>query len=45
VKGGIRDNGMMVFQMYSDQARLSVDIFVRHPIEKIKDILEQAGHA
>lgn len=28
----IRDKGMMVFQMYSDRSRVTVDIFVEHPI-------------
>jgi len=28
----IRDKGMMVFQMYSDRSRVSVDIFVEHPV-------------
>ncbi len=28
-----RDKGMMVFQMYSDQARVSIDIFVRYPLD------------
>jgi hypothetical protein len=32
-EGWIRDKGTMVFQMYNDHARLSVDIFVRHPID------------
>jgi hypothetical protein len=32
-EGWIRDKGMMVFQMYSDQARMSVDIFVRYPLD------------
>jgi len=32
-EGWIRDKGMMVFQMYSDQARMSIDIFVRHPLD------------
>jgi hypothetical protein len=27
--GWIRDKGMMVFQMYSDESRLTVDIFDR----------------
>ena len=31
--GWIRDKGMMVFQMYSEQTRMSVDIFAQHPIE------------
>lgn len=29
----IRDKGMMVFQMYSDVSRLSVDIFVKYPLD------------
>ena len=29
----IRDKGMMVFQMYSDQTRMSIDIFVRYPLD------------
>jgi Nucleotidyl transferase AbiEii toxin, Type IV TA system len=29
--GWIRDKGMTVFQMYSDQSRLSIDIFVQYP--------------
>jgi hypothetical protein len=32
-EGWIRDKGMMVFQMYSDQTRMSVDIFVRYPLD------------
>ncbi len=28
-----RDKGMMVFQMYSDQARVSIDIFVQYPLD------------
>ncbi len=28
----IRDKGMMVFQMYSDHSRVTVDIFVEHPL-------------
>lgn len=28
----IRDKGVMVFQMYSDRSRVTVDIFVEHPI-------------
>jgi hypothetical protein len=28
----IRDKGMMVFQMYSDRSRVTVDIFVAHPL-------------
>lgn len=32
-EGWIRDKGMTVFQMYSDQTRLSVDIFVRYPVD------------
>jgi hypothetical protein len=31
--GWIRDKGMMVFQMYSDQTRMSIDIFVRYPLD------------
>ena len=34
IRGGwIRDKGMLVFQMYSDQSRLSIDIFVSYPVE------------
>lgn len=29
----IRDKGMMVFQLYSDQVRTTVDIFVRYPVD------------
>jgi hypothetical protein len=29
----IRDKGMTVFQMYSDQSRLSIDIFVQYPLD------------
>jgi hypothetical protein len=29
----IRDKGMMVFQMYSDQTRMSIDIFVQYPLD------------
>src|SRR6266436_1687347 len=32
-EGWIRDKGMMVFQMYSDQTRMSIDIFVRYPLD------------
>lgn len=32
-EGWIRDKGMLVFQMYSDQARMSIDIFVKYPVE------------
>ena len=32
-EGWIRDKGMMVFQMDSDQTRLSIDIFVRYPFD------------
>jgi len=32
-EGWIRDKGMMVFQMYSDQSRMSIDIFVRYPLD------------
>jgi predicted nucleotidyltransferase len=32
-EGWIRDKGMMVFQMYSDQTRMSIDIFVRYPFD------------
>ncbi len=28
----IRDKGMMMFQMYSERSRVTVDIFVEHPI-------------
>jgi hypothetical protein len=31
-EGWIRDKGMMVFQMYSDQTRVSIDIFVQYPL-------------
>jgi hypothetical protein len=31
--GWIRDKGMMVFQLYSDQTRLSIDIFARYPMD------------
>ena len=34
IRGGwIRDKGMLVFQMYSDQSRLSIDIFASYPVE------------
>ena len=29
----IRDKGMMVFQMYSDLSRMSIDIFVKYPLD------------
>jgi hypothetical protein len=29
----IRDKGMMVFQLYSDQMRSTIDIFVRYPVD------------
>ena len=29
----IRDKGMMVFQMYSDRTRMSIDIFVQYPLD------------
>jgi Nucleotidyl transferase of unknown function (DUF2204) len=29
----IREKGMMVFQMYSDLSRISIDIFVRYPLD------------
>ena len=32
-EGWIRDKGMMVFQMYSDQTRMSIGIFVRYPLD------------
>jgi hypothetical protein len=32
-EGWIRDKGMMVFQMHSDQTRVSIDIFVRYPLD------------
>lgn len=32
-EGWIRDKGMMVFQMYSDQSRLALDIFVQYPLD------------
>jgi len=32
-EGWIRDKDMMVFQMYSDQARSTIDIFVRYPLD------------
>ena len=32
-EGWIRDKGMMVFQMYSDQTRMSIDIFVQYPFD------------
>jgi hypothetical protein len=33
-EGWIRDKGMMVFQMYSDQTRVSIDIFVQYPLNE-----------
>jgi hypothetical protein len=32
-EGWIRDKGMMVFQMYSNLTRMSIDIFVQYPID------------
>jgi predicted nucleotidyltransferase len=32
-EGWIRDKGMMVFQMYSDRTRVSIDIFVQYPLD------------
>jgi hypothetical protein len=32
-EGWIRDKGMTVFQMYSDQSRMTVDIFVQYPLD------------
>jgi nucleotidyltransferase AbiEii toxin of type IV toxin-antitoxin system len=32
-EGWVRDKGMMVFQMYSDQTRMSIDIFVQYPVD------------
>ena len=32
-EGWIRDKGMMVFQLYSDANRLSIDIFVKYPLD------------
>jgi Nucleotidyl transferase AbiEii toxin, Type IV TA system len=32
-EGWIRDKGMTVFQLYSDQTRMSIDIFVRYPLD------------
>jgi hypothetical protein len=32
-EGWIRDKGMMVFQMYSDQTRMSIDVFVQYPLD------------
>lgn len=32
-EGWIRDKGMMVFQMYSDSARMRIDIFVQYPLD------------
>jgi hypothetical protein len=29
----IRDKGMLVFQMYNAQARMSIDIFVKYPLD------------
>jgi hypothetical protein len=29
----IRDKGMMVFQMYSDRSRMTIDIFARYPLD------------
>ena len=39
-EGWIRDKGMMVFQMYSNQTRMSIDIFVQYPV----DFEELWGH-
>jgi len=32
-EGWIRDKEMMVFQLYSDQTRMSIDIFARYPLD------------
>lgn len=32
-EGWIRDKGMMVFQMYSDQTRMSIDVFAQYPLD------------
>lgn len=32
-EGWVRDKGMTVFQMYSNQARMSIDIFAEYPID------------
>jgi hypothetical protein len=32
-EGWIRDKGMVVFQMYHDRLRMTVDVFVRYPID------------
>jgi hypothetical protein len=32
-EGWIRDKGMAVFQMYSEQSRMTVDIFAQYPLE------------
>jgi nucleotidyltransferase DUF2204 len=32
-EGWVRDKGMMVFQMYSNQTRMSIDIFVQYPVD------------
>jgi predicted nucleotidyltransferase len=32
-EGWIRDKGMVVFQMYSDQTRMSIDVFVQYPLD------------
>ncbi len=32
-EGWIRDKGMMVFQMYSDKVRATIDIFVQYPLD------------
>jgi predicted nucleotidyltransferase len=32
-EGWIRDKGMMVFQIYNDQTRMSIDIFARYPLD------------
>jgi hypothetical protein len=37
-----RDKGMVVFQMYSDRSRVTVDIFVEHPLP-FEALWSQAG--
>ena len=32
-EGWVRDKGMLVFQMYNDQARMTIDIFVQYPLD------------
>ena len=32
-EGWARDKGMVVFQLFNDQDRMSVDIFVRYPVD------------